>query len=98
MKTKKLSRQRKYQIRNKAKGLCEKCGRLAFRAGECRYHYVYRAMRRLTATPQQATNLTKSVLREWARLEAPGPIVDSFRSLEVWRWIKRWNKKIGGKR
>lgn len=91
-----LSRQRRYQIRRKQDGNCETCGRIEFKAGECRRCYVLRAMRRLS--PDQASELTRFVLGMWNAQEMYGLEITEPESLpaNVERWIAKWDSRIGG--
>lgn len=97
MKKAKLSRQRRYQLKRKEEGKCETCGRIAFKAGECRLHYVMRALRRLD--PDHAEALTKRVLMGWAVAETQGLQYDESFELNpaTIRWIDKWWDRIGGK-
>lgn len=96
MRQKPQSRQRLYQIKREKEGRCQVCGRIAFKAGECRRHYVLRAMHRLA--PEIAEELTFYILRKWAVLESMGlrPGYEVTPSPKVSRWINKWIEPIGG--
>ena len=97
MRKKPQSRQRLYQLKREKEGRCQVCGRVVFRAGECRKHYVLRAMHRLC--PEKAEQLTAHILRSWGVIESLGLKMDYELTPppRVRRWIVKWIPKIGGK-
>lgn len=91
-----LTRQRRYQLKCKEEGKCETCGAIAFQAGECRKHYVLRAMRRFNKPAAEA--LTRRILNVWNSIETQG-LDNDYRiepSESVTRWLAKWYPRIGG--
>jgi hypothetical protein len=91
-----ISRQRRYQIRRKRKKLCETCGRIVFKGGECRRHWVARQMRRLLGV-EKADAATQRVLQMMWSVESRGlRFEEDFKpSIKMQRWLNRWLPRVG---
>lgn len=90
-----LTRQRKFQLRNAKLGRCETCSRPAFKAKECRRHYVLRRMRRLGYDDQMAEQLTRFILQAWASYEAEGlPMLIGPIPAKALRFMERWERRM----
>jgi len=97
--TKQVTKQRRYQLKRKATGSCQTCGRIVFQAGECRRCYVMRSMRRIVPA-ENVSAATNYVLKVWGGVEGYGLNTDFYfePDSELIKWMEKWEKRIGGNR